>query len=98
MKSTPTSFAFLIESSNKLGLSVIKGITGIRNIPQAIPSFLNNLIVSRRSDGLGTPGSKIQLTLSFTDEKLKLTIALLRLFIFLRISRSLFTRVDFVRI
>ena len=97
IKSTPTSLAFLILSSINSDLSVRKGITGSKNIPHAIPSFLKKESVSNLSLGDGTPGSKILLISSSTDEKLKLTIALCCSLIFFKISTSLSTRVDFVR-
>ena len=81
-----------------LGVSVINGITGNKNIPQVIPSFFRYDIVSILSVGEGTPGSKIELILSFVEEKLKLTITCVFLLIFFIRSISLFTSVDFVSI
>ncbi|KAF5416068.1 MAG: hypothetical protein C5S38_03210 [Candidatus Methanophagaceae archaeon] len=89
MKSTPTSLAFLTATSINSGVSVIKGITGSKNIPHAIPSFLKTASVFNRSVGDGTPGSKIALRSSSTDEKLKLTIVLFFSFIRFRMSISL---------
>lgn len=53
----------------------------IRNIPQGIPRPFRKQMVSSRSSGGGTPGSKIALVLLSTVEKLKLTMALFLSFI-----------------
>ena len=79
------------------GLSLTKGITGSRNIPQAMPSLLIMAASSSLSVGDGTHGSKIALILLSAEDKLNLTMARLCSLIFFRISIFLLTSVDLVR-
>ena len=85
-KSTPVSFPILIELSIISSVSVVNGITGIKNMPQVNPISLKYEIISNHLSGFGTFGSNILETFSSTDEKLKLIIARFCLLIFLRMS------------